>query len=217
MFGDAAAEKIQDQSGLATCPSRGPLSRPRIARMRRLLIIAIAMTVSSPVARAQSLGDVARQEEARRKAVPQPARVYTDENLRRDGVQAVPGTSPAKASPAPDTASASQPESAKTAAAATGDETTKDEKYWRQRLENARTQLSRAETFAEALQSRINALTTDFAAHDDPFQRNQIGGERQKALSELDRVRKEIVTHSKAVADIREEGRRAGVPPAWLR
>jgi hypothetical protein len=183
--------------------------------MRRLLIIAI-VTVSSSAAQAQSLGDVARQEEARRKAVPQPARVYTDANLRRDGVQAVPGTSPANASPSPDTASASPPESAKTAAAAAGDET-KDEKYWRQRLENARTQLSRAETFAEALQSRINALTTDFASHDDPFQRNQIGGERQKALSELDRVRKEIVTQSKAVADIREEGRRAGVPPAWLR
>ena len=63
----------------------------------------------------------------------------------------------------------------------------------------------------------FNGLSADFSAKDDPIQRNQISADRQKALAELDRVRKEIDDHTKAIADIREEGRKAGVPAAWLR
>jgi hypothetical protein len=71
--------------------------------------------------------------------------------------------------------------------------------------------------FAEALQSRINALSADFAARDDPAQRAQIADDRQKALEELERVKTDIETSRKTVADIEEEARRAGVPPGWLR
>ena len=41
--------------------------------------------------------------------------------------------------------------------------------------------------------------------------------DRQKALTELDRVKKEIQQHTKALADLQEEARKAGVPPGWLR
>ena len=37
----------------------------------------------------------------------------------------------------------------------------------------------------EALQSRVNALSTDFVNRDDPFQRAKIAEDRQKALSEM--------------------------------
>jgi uncharacterized protein YoxC len=67
------------------------------------------------------------------------------------------------------------------------------------------------------LQSRINALATDFAARDDPFQRNQIAADRNKALAELDRVKKEIQDHTKAITDIQDEARKAGVPAGWVR
>ena len=70
---------------------------------------------------------------------------------------------------------------------------------------------------AVALQSQINGLTADFAARDDPAQRAKVGTDRQKALTELDRVKKEIQQHTKALADLQEEARRAGVPPGWLR
>jgi ATP-dependent exoDNAse (exonuclease V) alpha subunit len=77
--------------------------------------------------------------------------------------------------------------------------------------------LSRAQVFGEALQSRINALTTDFVNRDDPSQRNAIAAERQKALAELDRVKQEIVDHQKAISTIQDEARRAGVPAGWVR
>ena len=41
--------------------------------------------------------------------------------------------------------------------------------------------------------------------------------ERQKALTELDRAKKEIQQRTKELADLQEEARKAGVPPGWLR
>ena len=185
--------------------------------MRRHFFIAIAVVaLSGSLAQAQSLGDVAAQEEARRKAVTSSGKVYTNENLRPDGAKAVPAAAPAAAGAG--TSDAKATDSAKTpATGAAADDPKKDEKYWRKRLADERDQLSRAQTFVEALQSRINGLSADFSAKDDPIQRNQISADRQKALAELDRVRKEIDDHTKAIADIREEGRKAGVPAAWLR
>jgi hypothetical protein len=84
-------------------------------------------------------------------------------------------------------------------------------------MKDARDGLARSQTFAEALQSRINALSTDFVNRDDPAQRAVIETDRQKAIAELERVRKEIAQFQTSIADIEEEARRAGVPPGWLR
>jgi hypothetical protein len=71
--------------------------------------------------------------------------------------------------------------------------------------------------FAEALQSRINALTADFAARDNPIERAQLADERQKALADLERVKTDVDKSRKQIADIEEEARKSGVPPGWLR
>ena len=93
----------------------------------------------------------------------------------------------------------------------------KDPAYWKGRIGAARAAVDRSKIFADALQSRINALTTDFTNRDDPAQRAQIELERQRAVAELDRVKNEIAAQTKAIADIEEEARKAGVPPGWLR
>src|SRR5512138_440343 len=168
---------------------------------------------------AQSLGDVAKREDARRKQVKTPSKVYTNEDLRGDGVApapSAPASQPAAPNAAPQSVSAPDAQT-KEANKAAGDDPKKTEAYWKDRLAKTRGDLDRAKTFAEALQSRINALTTDFAARSDPAQRAQIGSDRQKALAELDRVKKEIEANTKAIADIQEEGRKAGVPAGWLR
>ena len=66
------------------------------------------------------------------------------------------------------------------------------------------------------MQSRVNALTADFSARDDPAQR-VIGRDRQKAIDELNRLKLAIQHTRKAIADLEEEARRAAVPPGWLR
>ena len=175
--------------------------------------------LANGVASAQTLGDIARQEEARRKAIKTPAKVYTNDALRNDPT--VPSAPPVSQTPSPAAAAPTASGTAKPADAQTSQPTPTDEKkteaYWRQRLQAERDGLSRAQIFAEALQSRINALTTDFAARSDPAQRDVIGTDRQKALAELDRVKKEIQDHQKAITDIQEEARRAGVPAGWVR
>ena len=57
----------------------------------------------------------------------------------------------------------------------------------------------------------------DSARQDDSFQRAKVAEDRQKASAELTRVTDEIAKATKAIADIEEEARRAGVPPGWLR
>ena len=172
------------------------------------------------VASAQTLGDVAKREEARRKQVKAPAKVYTNDDLRADTGSAAPAPAPVSQGAAPNAAppaaspAGGQPKDDQQAAA---DDAKKTEAYWRDRVAKARADLDRAKTFADALQSRINALTTDFAARSDPAQRAQIGNDRQKALAELDRVKKEIEANTKAIADIQEEARKAGVPAGWVR
>jgi len=75
----------------------------------------------------------------------------------------------------------------------------------------------RNRVLADALQSRINALSADFTARDDPSQRAVIARDRDRALVELGRLKTQIQDQDKAIADAMEEARRAGVPAGWLR
>jgi len=184
--------------------------RHAVSLVRLLSAIGLAGAISATAA-AQSLGELAKQEEARRKAIKAPGKVLTNDTIRSIPVPSA-GAVPASAStPAKDSdASAdkkSKPE----------EDPKAKEAAWRKRIQGARDGLQRAEVFAEALQSRINGLTADFTARDDPAQRAAVADQRQKALAELDRVKNEIVQQTKAIADIQEEARKAGVPPGWLR
>lgn len=185
----------------------------------RGIIAALVVFGVAAAASAQTLGDVARKEAERRKTVKAGGKVYTNDSLRTEPPAppaAQPATPPATAQ-VPPSPSGVQPGAAQPNGQPTQPDQTKTEAYWKQRITAERDALSRAQTFAEALQSRINALTTDFAARSDPAQRDLIGADRQKALAELDRVRKEITDHTKAIADIQEEARKAGVPAGLVR
>jgi hypothetical protein len=184
--------------------------------MKRILTACAVLGLFAAVASAQSLGDVAKKEEARRKAVAAKAakgKVYTNEHVGGEAKQPAPPGGDASASqPSSSAAAAEQP-----APEAAAKDPKKEESYWRNKMKDLRDQLQRARTFEEALQSRINALTADFTNRDDPAQRNVIGADRQKALAELDRVRNDIKAGEKAITDLEEDARKAGVPAGWVR
>jgi hypothetical protein len=178
------------------------------------IMVAALMLVGAATASAQSLADIARQEEARRKAVSGSGKVYTNEALQPEpppSPGSVPPATPAPAAP-PAAADGNKP-----AAPATPGAGTKTETEWKKRIADERDALSRAQIFAEALQSRINVLSADFVNVDDPARRDVVAADRQKALSELDRVKTEIQAHQKAITDIQTEARKAGVPAGWVR
>jgi len=174
------------------------------------------------VAYAQSLGEIARLEEARRKALKGPVKTYTNENLPAVQSDAPPpgqvaadtkASTDAGAKPAPG-ASAGMPDKTGAPSAA---EQEKTPEFWQKRLGDVKDQRQRNALYLDALQTRINSLWADFTARDDPAQRALIGAERQKALDELDRLKKEQDDLDRKIAAIEEDARKAGVPPGWLR
>lgn len=192
-----------------------------------LVVTLLAIAVAAPsFAQTQTptptLGDIAKKEQERRKGTKPPAKVLTNGDLKDGGVPSAPA--PDSSRPAADGSKSDAPgaqaenkKPAKDAAAKDDDAATKGEDAWRARITAARDELHRNEVFAEALQSRINALTADFAARDNPLERAKIADERQKALADLDRVKLDVEKSKKQIADIEEEARKAGVPAGWLR
>lgn len=164
----------------------------------------------------KSLAEVAKDEEARRKTVRKPAKVYTNGSLPTGTAVGV-APAPAAASASTDT---DKPSGNSTPGAATGPAKpaeVKDQAYWAGRMKAAKEQLDRTQLFADSLQTRINSLWTDFVNRDDPAQKMQLEAERKTALAELERVKKELEQQTKAITALQDEARRAGVPPGWLR
>lgn len=186
-------------------------------RKKYLLFAVLVGLMALPVfVRAQSLADIARAEEARRKTLKTPGRVYTNDDLRGGG--ASEPVAPAPAAPQPP--AGAEPETAKPEMPPqppATDATAKDEKYWRGRITGAQQALARNKVLLDALQSRVNALTTDFTNMSDPAQRAVIEENRKTALAEMERVQKDIENGAKEIATIEEEARKASVPPGWLR
>ena len=187
--------------------------------MYRVVIVAGILATHVGWAHAQSLAEVAKAEQSRRQTQQQPAKVYTNDDLKPDFSQPAPPPAAAEGTATPATAAAETPggDTAAPAAPAAPATPQRDQAYWSGRITEARSQLERSRTFATALQNRIDALMTDFINRDNPVERAGIEQERIKALAELDRVRKDIEAQTKAIADIEDEARRAGVPPGWLR
>jgi hypothetical protein len=183
-------------------------------------------STTTPTTSTPTLSDLARKAQEK-KGTPPATKTFTNDDLK--SVNAPPASEDsskpgdAKDAKAGDVKSSD----AKSGAGAKADEPKKDdpskadptktEKYWHERMDAAREDVRRNQSFATALQSRINGLTADFSARDDPYQRAQIADERQKALAELDRVNKAIEDGTKAIAAIEEEARRAMVPAGWIR
>ncbi len=192
------------------------MQKPFIFTSLVVALLLASVTAAAP----QSLADVARAEQARRKTITGQAKVYTNEDLGKgDGVPAPPpatGTPANSAMPPAPAATGARPAAVKPAEAppaAAG----QDEKYWRTRITDAKTAVQRSQAFHDALQSQINGLYTEFVAMGDPARRAVIEKRRLAAIAEQDRLKAEIAKQTKAIADIEDEARRAGAPPGWLR
>ncbi len=192
--------------------------------MKRELILAVGAALGASLAAAgapaQSLVDLARQEQARRAAIApeERSRVYTNDDLRDSGGLTI-GAAPAAAAPEADAGSGR-------AGRGLGDDAPPsepdageplDENAWRARMTTAQEARARAELTAAALQNRADGLWAQFTAMDDPARRRVVERQRTEALAELERTQAEAGRLEQQIRDIREEARRAGVPPGWLR
>jgi len=177
-----------------------------------VLTLVTWLTAPSP-----SLGDLARREALRRQIVPKATQSLVTADL--PSVQPGPVHIPVSLA-RPDDADTPPPAAGQARPAATesaGDKEQREEKFWRDRMMAARQALDRDRMLADAMQSRINALTTDFVNRDDPAQKSVIAQERIKALAELERLKKQVETDEQAIATIQKEAHRQGIPAGWVR
>jgi DNA repair exonuclease SbcCD ATPase subunit len=185
----------------------------RLKRLAPLAIVPVLVGAAMPVF-SQTLADLAKKEEERRKKISEPAKVYTNKDLAPVPASSTPPPAPSSTSGAP---AASTPAKEDEKEKDQAKEPVKDQKYWAGRMKALQETLTRDEGYAEAMQTRLNSLQTDFVNRDDPAQRAVIERDRNKVQAELERLKKAVVDEKKAIDDFMEEARRAGVPPGWLR
>ena len=182
-------------------------------RTRPIVAWTLAGLLLGGSAYAQSLADISRKEEARRKAVKTPAKLYTIQDVQKasGGDPTAPLTAPA--------AGVKQPEVAapKEAAAPPPEQGVKDEAYWRGAFADARTKLERSNGFLSALKAQYEVLANRFAATSDAAERGALVAQMEKVQAEVDGLQQDIVQQSKDLADLEEQARQAGVPAGWIR
>jgi hypothetical protein len=180
-----------------------------VGSMAMVLSVAVLAAAQNP-----PLADVARKEQERRKALHAQQQQTTGE-VKVLTNKDLPQVNPAPASAGGVDAQKGEPAAQPKEQAP--ESPVRNEAWWRARITEVRDQLARDQVLLDALQARVNGLTSDFVGRDDPYQRARIGEDRQKAIVEMDRVRTDVADFTKKIDDIEEEARKAGVPPGWLR
>lgn len=174
------------------------------------LIGALVLSGAGLVA-AQSLADVARAaaEKNREAAATTPAKVYTNKDLAK-----VPDAPPAAVASSPPSTPAAADE-ADPPAPLEGPE--KTEAYWKARMQPLREQLDRDRQLLAASRARFAALS---AEADRCFTIGVVCLAYTDSLIEQEtseRLRGDVERDERAIRELENEARRAGVPPGWLR
>lgn len=194
--------------------------------LRRLPSAFIVTLLVSPVY-AQSLGEAAAREKAKRdKQGPSATRVITDQDLKASR----PPPKPGQGTESGDAASrsgrgGSGSEEGGTAHRSSGvreGESTSsqdDEKFWRQRAQNQRKAIAAAEKSIESSQDRMARLMADRepVALSDPNRLQTIENLKRETQQALERAQRDLAAAQKGLQDLEEEARRKSVPPGWLR
>jgi DNA repair exonuclease SbcCD ATPase subunit len=154
----------------------------------------------------QSLADVARKERERQKQTqPQTKTVIVEKG--------VPATTTAGTSGTAETAllPVLTPGGFK-------DNNGHDEKYWRERFQQARNDAKRAAARIQLLENKLKEFNTQYLNRTDIYNReNVVGKEIGDTQKQLDDAHKEADQANQKINDLEDELHRAGGPPGWAR
>ena len=147
------------------------------------------------------------QERSRRSRSDGPVAVINDENLSSmaEGARVTVGTAPEVDQETEDAIKLSE-------------EMKEQEIYWRTRAREVRQEWRDAYDSITTLQGQAEDLRTRFFAEDDPVRRDrEIKPAWDRTLDRLDEARRSVDRAKEKLAQIQDEGRRAGALPGWLR
>ncbi len=192
-----------------------------VASARTLLVLGVALSLGRAQDQATSLGDMARQLKAQRaKAGKKPVKVYSNDNLpkRQPGealtmAGGISGEVPQL--PPGDSASAGGGGSEASSSATTG---AHDEKYFRAKMTELRDRLETHQRLLNVLQQKQSQGQTQYYA--DPnktLQQEFSRSDATKAVDDVSKMQQQIADDEKAMDDLRDQLRREGGEPGWLR
>ena len=177
-------------------------------RIAILLLLTFAVDAS-----AQTIADIARRERARQKQV-QNKGTYTNSTTP---ATLTPPTAAGAAAPAQTTAE-KPADAAAAKPAGPVDNRGRDEKYWRDAFQKARTDLKRAEDNVQILEGKVKDLNTQVLRQSDVYNReNVIGSQITATQKELDTAKKDAEQARAKVTSLEEELRTTGGLPGWAR
>jgi hypothetical protein len=192
--------------------------------MRKALVLLVALLTLPASLPAQSLGEVAAQEKARREKDKakdatrkgRPAKAFTDDDLQ-------PGAKrePTEAPPPPEPI-ASSPSSGTEGSEGQGEEASGPRAQWRQRAAEARAAVSNARQNESAAQQEVERIRQDLNPMSLTYNPTDVNAtlrlqhELTQALTRLEGVQQQVAAAEKAYKDFEEQARREGVPSSWL-
>ncbi len=187
---------------------------PTTSRHRAQTALVLIGVLLPALAQAQDLAALARKEKERRAKVAKPVKVLTEDDGKEAGVK---GTGAVTA----------LPDAASTAAAPTerqggGDTREGQQAAWKQRADAARAAVTNAEKTLAQMEKDVAALRSDMtpvSATDaqDPMRLQKRDQKVFEMNKQIEAQKAAIAAAKKAVIDLEEEARRAGVPSGWLR
>ncbi len=192
---------------------------------RRNLLIALGLVLifvcprigRSQTSSSDSLGDFARrQREERAREARKPARVYTNDNLparpKEEGRTVSSGISTQSAAP-------SEKKTETTSSGGASESSDRhDEKYFRSRMSELQHRLDIHKRELETLQQKLGLNQTQF--YNDPnktlqqeFNRSDVN----KLNDDINKKKEQIAQDEKDMDDLRDQLRREGGNPGWIR
>jgi len=161
-----------------------------------------------------SLGDIARALKAKKAKEPKPVKVFTNDNLTAPkdiGTEAKDGGTGPSANPA-EKGSAAPPQAPAAPA------TAHDEKYYRTQMSTLQSQLDTHKRQLDVLQQKLGQNQMQY--YPDPNQSLQQQYSREdvnKLNTDIDAKKQQVADDEKTIEDLRDQLRREGGDPSWLR
>ena len=164
-------------------------------------LVAAAAILTGPVASAQSLGEAAARERAKKKGKTEPAKVFTDDDLRSaGGIANVPAAVDAPADGQAKPAEGEKAGQAKKEKEKSPDELQAEQQAaWRKKVDHIQSEVNRIRQMVAAIQADLNDTS---------------GGvytpRRATLQTRLDEAQKNLADGEQTLANLQEEGRRNG-------
>ncbi len=164
----------------------------------------------TPPTQQESLADAARRAREQKKDTPKQAKVFTNDNIPKQGGISAVGEEPPAASKKPDGAAAGAAKSDKTAASG--------EKEWRERFDKLRHKLEQDQADLDVMQRELGVLDVQY--YNDPvkaMQQELTRSDINEKTAKIAAKQKEVEADKQAISAAEDDLRQAGGDLGWAR